>query len=139
MATEPQFIEPLSRFAKRICYSNLANDTVVPYCTGAIRSKVPFDGTRPLVFLVNFPCVALEPNEAEAAEDTAAAFEGDSMKSALCSIVEKLSRVGWTRFAVEFTGAFPASVRAHEWICGKNAGERLDIPRHILHLMNSAP
>ena len=137
MATEPLFLEPLARFERRACYSNLVNDLQVPYCTGAIRGTCPFGETRLPAFLDAFSCVAPEPDLV--AEEPFEAFEGDPMRAELCESVKELSKLGWSRFSVEFRGGLSASFRAHEWICGKNAGAQMDVPRHVHFIMQSAP
>ena len=42
LMSQPPFTTALAKFQTRTCYSNITNDPVVHFCTGAIAAKNPF-------------------------------------------------------------------------------------------------
>jgi hypothetical protein len=80
-------------------YSNVVQDLSVPFCTGAVTSKVPAEGTLQLAQA--YPHIA--ESYVKSSSDWQDTFSlHDSHRASVGAILENLRQLEWTRVAVAF-------------------------------------
>lgn len=142
MATEDAYLEPLRKFRRRMCYSNIFHDIQVCYSTGAITGSNPYRKGASLTGSEEFPSItkaSIVNGQDAFAHDLERCFRHDAYGHELRAMQTALGNLQWKRFDVIYHGVV-APLKAHEWICGKNAhlGGNLDVPRHLGSILASS-
>eukprot|EP01112_Ceratiomyxa_fruticulosa_P003237 TRINITY_DN135_c0_g1_i8.p1 TRINITY_DN135_c0_g1~~TRINITY_DN135_c0_g1_i8.p1 ORF type:complete len:155 (-),score=11.25 TRINITY_DN135_c0_g1_i8:132-596(-) len=114
---DSDFYKGLAVFRNRILYCNLQNDFQVPFCTGSISHRNPFNDQQKLTFLEKYPHI-LDTKEDFMQEDKPDYdnfFKNDAKAVHLRVILRNLQTLEWKRYNCYFSGPF-----AHARIVGHN-------------------
>lgn len=144
LMTEEDYLTPLNRFPQKICYTNVVNDHLVPYATGALRVHNPYffkdHGKAHRVGSTTYPAITewsirtvqlrktMIPHEINEQESELLqrelqsiqaapqnAFKHDKHKQEVRTMLQRLDALGWDRYDVVIH-----SLKSHERIINKH-------------------
>lgn len=145
--TEDPFLAPLKRFERRLCYTNVVNDPLVPYGTSALRVRSPYRMkkvgkeekklSQQYSALTEWSLKTMEDRKALAGKNATeiedklllreledvesidtAAFKRDVHRKMVRTMLKRLDALGWERYDVLIRHS-----KAHERIVNKHDNE----------------